>query len=466
MTKEEIMNRLYDRYIRPTEHKKGSFIGVEIEMPIVNLEHKAVDFAVVHQLTQVFLQEFQFVPTGIDEQGHIYSAVHQENGDVFSYDCSYNNMEFSFGKEENLHAIYHRFRKYYDFVQEQFRPYHYTLTGMGVNPNRKVNNNVPIQNGRYKMLFHHLSTSSRYGRMPMYFHQYPQFGMFASASQVQLDVTKEELPAVIDVFNQLEPIKALLFSNSVLLGDDEHLLCCRDMLWENSTHGINPHNVGMYDCDIRSVDDLLKYIATTSIYCVEREGKYLSFPPVNIVEYFSCDTLTGEYLEDGELHTLSFHPKPQDIAYLRTFKSEDLTFRGTIEFRSACCQPISDVMTVSAFHLGLLKKTDELRKLIEQDKSLYHNGYNAIELRRQLVRCDIPSYVDADSLYALVHKILNLCRQGLTERGLGEEIYLEPLYERVAKRTNPAKSMLKRLENGETLDNIINENACQRVLPV
>ena len=35
MTKEEVMNRLYDRYIRPTENKKDRFIGVEIEMPII-----------------------------------------------------------------------------------------------------------------------------------------------------------------------------------------------------------------------------------------------------------------------------------------------------------------------------------------------------------------------------------------------------------------------------------------------
>ena len=51
MTKEEIMSRLYERFIRPTEQKRESFIGVEIEMPIVNLNREAVDFAVVHKLT-------------------------------------------------------------------------------------------------------------------------------------------------------------------------------------------------------------------------------------------------------------------------------------------------------------------------------------------------------------------------------------------------------------------------------
>ena len=135
----------------------------------------------------------------------------------------------------------------------------------------------------------------------MYFHRYPQFGMFSSASQVQLDVAKDRLPQVINTFNQLEPIKALLFSNSVLLGENTDLLCCRDMLWENSTHGINPHNVGMYDCEINTVDDLLNYISTTAVYCVERNGKYLNFTPIHLLEYFNTETLTGEYLDNGKI---------------------------------------------------------------------------------------------------------------------------------------------------------------------
>lgn len=154
---------------------------------------------------------------------------------------------------------------------------------------------------------------------------------------------------------------------------------------------------------------------------------------------------------------MEFHPQPEDIVYLRTFKSEDLTFRGTIEFRSACCQPISDVMTVAAFHIGLLDKTDELNELIRNDHSLYNNGYNAVELRRQLVCRSRPAYIDTDGLYALTKQIVDLCRQGLTERGFGEEIYLSPLYERIEKRTNPALSMLTRLERGTHIDKIIKE---------
>ena len=455
MNREEVMRCLYDRYIKPTEQKKKRCIGVEIELPIVNLNNEAVDFSVVHRLTAAFLAHFGFTATGYDEEGQVYAAVHEETGDVFSYDCSYNNMEFSFGKETTLRAVHSRFKEYYSFVQAFFRPFNHTLTGMGINPHRELNRTEPIANGRYKMLFHHLSSFTKYACLPMYFHRYPQFGMFSSASQVQLDVSREKLPEVIRTFNTLEPIKGLLCANSVLLGEDEDLLCCRDMLWENSTHGINPHNVGMYDCDIRTEDDLLHYISTASIYCAEREGHYLCFPPVNILDYFTLGSLTGEYAENGKLHRMTFQPRPEDIAYLRTFKFEDLTFRGTIEFRSACCQPVSDVMTVAAFHLGLQNKTEQLGALLANDAALYHHGYNAAELRRQLIRRDLPSYIDTDALYALAQSVLDLCREGLQERGEGEEQYLEPLYDRVRRRTNPAKEMLNRLQNGESMAKLI-----------
>ena len=94
MTQQEVISRLYDRYIKPTEQKKENYIGVEIEMPIVNLGGGAVDFEIVHRLSSAFLAQFGFTSTGFDEDGHIYSAVSTENGDVFSYDCSYNNMEW------------------------------------------------------------------------------------------------------------------------------------------------------------------------------------------------------------------------------------------------------------------------------------------------------------------------------------------------------------------------------------
>ena len=263
--------------------------------------------------------------------------------------------------------------------------------------------------------------------------------------------------SVLAELSKLEPIKALLFSNSVLLDEDEKNLCCRDMFWENSTHGINPHNIGMYNCEFADIDDILSYIETTSIYCVERGDKYINFAPTRLDDYFSSDKITGEYFDNGEYREIEFAPQLSDLEYLRTFKFEDLTFRGTIEFRSVCCQPIKDSFCVAAFHIGLMDKVEELAEILDNDHTLYHHGYTAGELRKILVRSELPKFVDEDRLYDLARQIVDLAHKGLSERGMGEEKLLSPLYERIESRTNPAKRMLT-LKNSKTdLKEIIQE---------
>lgn len=456
MEPELIRKHLYQKYIEPTKKKRQGYIGVEIEIPIINLKKEAVDFDIVHNVTDRFIEKFNFDVTGRDDEGNIYAAANKENGDILSYDCSYNNLELSFGKEDRLSVIHIRFKEYYSFLHKEFNRYNYTLTGMGVNPYRIYNQNVPIPNGRYRMLFHHLKSYKNYD-LPLYFHNYPEYGTFSSASQVQLDVKYEDLPMAINAFSKLEPVKAILFSNSVLLDEHEELLCCRDMFWENSTHGINPHNIGMFECELSSAEDLLNYIESTSIYCVERGDKYINFKPINIMEYFQRREIEGEYYDKGKYKKIIITPEIGDLDYLRTFKFEDLTFRGTIEFRSICCQPVKDSMTVAAFHIGLMDRIKELNEILNQDYTLYHHGYTAAELRKMFVKSKLDQFVDEDALYDLVKKILDLSYDGLSARGFGEEEFLKPLYERAAERTNPAKNMLSLKNSGVDLEKIICE---------
>ncbi|MCM1498490.1 MAG: glutamylcysteine synthetase [Clostridium sp.] len=458
--KEWIRQKLYQKYIEPTKKKRQEYIGIEVEMPVVNLDKQAVDFQYIHRLTECFMEHFQFEAESYDDDGHINAVKHPENGDILSYDCAYHNLELSLGREKTLQGLYQRFAKYYTFIQKELKKCHYTLTGMGVNPYRNYNQNIPIPNGRYRMLYHHLNSYSQYRGQALYFHEYPDYGMFSSASQVQLDVNYEELPMMIRAFSRVEPLKALLFNNSILIGEHEELACCRDMFWENSTHGINPHNIGMYDCEIESVEDLLAYLESVSMYCVEREGKYINFPPISVMEYFEQDTITGEYYDNGIYRGISFAPEIEDLEYLRTFKFEDLTFRGTIEFRSVCCQPIADVMTVSAFHLGLKKQLDRLDALLREDHVLYHHGFSATELRRLFVKQELPAFVEEEQLYELAGQVVDLAKRGLEERGYGEEVYLMPLYQRIRQRVNPAQRMLRQIKGQKRIEDMILEYSC------
>lgn len=440
---QEVRRSLYEKYIAPTKKKRTDYIGVEIEIPILNRRKEAVDFAVVHRVAEKFREYFLFHAAGTDENGDVYAAQDDRTGDILSFDCSYNNLELSMGREKELFAIQRRFETYYLFLKNELEQEDHTLTGMGVNPYRIYNHHLPIPNGRYRMLLHHLESYEKYD-IPKYFHPYPNYGLFSSASQVQLDVEYGDLVTTIRAFSKLEPIKALLFSNSVLLGEHEELQCCRDMFWEDSTHGINPHNVGMFEELPGSVEELQEYIESTSMYCVERGDKYINFPPVPVLEYFGMESVWGEYydVDLGGYRSIEVHPEEGDIEYLRTFKFEDLTFRGTIEFRSVCCQPMRDNMLVAAFHVGLQEKLHELDELLETDTVLYGHGYTAAELRKLLNRSELPSFLDAGELYGLAGRVADLARDGLVSRGYGEEKLLAPLYERIAGRTNPAQGLL------------------------
>ena len=118
MKKEEIKKLIYQRYIEPTKRKSDVFAGIEIELPIINLNKRAVDFKLIHELTGQFKNYFDFEIKVKDENGMICALEDPITSDIYTYDCSYNNLEISFRKEKNLYKVKERFEKYYKFIQD------------------------------------------------------------------------------------------------------------------------------------------------------------------------------------------------------------------------------------------------------------------------------------------------------------------------------------------------------------
>ena len=164
-----LKSALHERFIRPTIVKNDKFIGIEIEMPVVNLSGKAVDYDVVHTVTDSFIKHFGFSVTKTDDEGNVFAAEEAYAGDIISFDCSYTNLELSLGKQKNLNLIYERFVKYYSYLLEEFKKHGHLLTGMGINPFWKINDNKPIPNSRYRMLYRNRKSYTRYKDVMMYF---------------------------------------------------------------------------------------------------------------------------------------------------------------------------------------------------------------------------------------------------------------------------------------------------------
>ena len=215
----------------------------------------------------------------------------------------------------------------------------------------------------------------------------------------------------------------------------------------------------MYSVDFSSSDEIISYIKSMSIYCVEREGQYINFRPTLLEDYFSAGSVEGEFYAEGGYRSIRFEPSIEDLKYLRSFKFEDLTYRGTVEFRSVCTQPVRDVMASAAFHAGLMEKLPALSDLLDGDRALYHRGYNASELRCLLNRREFPHFLRKSEITALAFNVLDIASDGLRARGLHEEGYLAPLYQRAETLTSPALRMAEELENGRPLGELIADYA-------
>lgn len=446
---------IFDRFISPLQKPRANYIGIEIEMPIVNLNSEKTDKAVSIAAVQKAIEHFDFTPKKFDDDGICHEAVCEDTCDIFSFDCSYNNFEIALGRVRTLHEAQARFKDFVSFINEELSNDQHTLTGLGVNPNYKINDFNFVPSPRYRMLEGYLKKAEvwQYTNVSAGFHHYYGYGTFSSASQVQLDVNEENLCSVIKAFSLVEPLKAVLFANSYLPEMPE-LLCVRDYFWERSAHGINPKNLGFFEPLPQSVGEITDYLSKASIFCAERDGKYLFFYPIPFNEYLKRESIEGEYY-DGEYHPYRFTPKAEDIAYLRTYKQIDLTARGTLEFRSACTQPLSQAMTVAAFHLGLMNRVAELTALLS-GSFLYRDGGDPDLLRRKMNRRDFLSFVDPDELRTLLAEILTLCAEGLRERGYAEDIYLEPLFKRAETLTSPSSYLL---QNQNNIDKVIREYA-------
>jgi hypothetical protein len=88
MDREEVKKIIYHKFIEPTKAKRDVYAGVEIELPILNLDKKPVDFKLIHNLTKLFKEKFDFEERTYDENNNICSVEHPENKDIYTYDCS------------------------------------------------------------------------------------------------------------------------------------------------------------------------------------------------------------------------------------------------------------------------------------------------------------------------------------------------------------------------------------------
>ena len=420
MNYKDIIN---DRFIKPLLNKKTGTIGVELEFPMLNKNKKPVDNNIALKLLHIFLEN-GFKTEETDTSGNP-AFITNCHGDCISFDNSYNNIEFSMNYADNLMDIKERFCKYFNMAQAFLKEQGYIITGMGTNPYKKHIEQNHVSYPVYNMVDEYLHKFQSHKT-----HKFPDFPSYLSSVQTHLDINAEDLPKAATLFAKIDFLRGLLFSNSP---DFEFgkTLCYRDFLWAKSAFGICGTNTGAVDEEYKTLDDVAESFYKRHMFNCIRNGKYQSFYPVKITEYFDNNP-------------------EEDIKQFLSFRHIEITCRGTLEIRSDCTQPLCDAFVPPAFNLGI---AHNLEKAIQRtNEFLKDTDFTNSYLRRCVSEGLGIKEFSTEELLSYAGDMVQIAEEGLMKRGLGEETLIKNLYKRAETLQCPA---MYTLNNINTLDDVI-----------
>ena len=416
MTKQQAIKLLKEKYLSNMKEDSELFVGVELEFPIVETNGNKTNIEVTKNLFRTLANLSDFEVEKIDDNQNPIQLIHCSSKDRILFELSYNTIEFAFERARSINEVAKRFEDYLKIIQPILQENNHEIQGHGIHPLWKENDNSPVKIERYKMLMAFLAMNGT----GMKTHSYPSYGAFICGNQVQLDVRRDNYLRIINAFNKIEAAKAYLFSNSEFTAEAWNTKIARDIFWEESLHGYYKENVGIYPKDYQSEEEFFNNLARTAIFTATREGKSYYFKPIRVEDYLDQKEITA-YTADGNEKIIN--PVKEDLKQHRSYQFQDLTARGTVEFRSVCTQPLETTFAPIAFELGLFVELEKLENYLE-DSSFFKNEEQDYRKLRKKYSKKILSKEEKEAIQSFSKDLLDIAEAGLMKRGYGEEKFL------------------------------------------
>ena len=416
MTKQQAIKLLKEKYLSNMKEDSELFVGVELEFPIVETNGNKTNIEVTKNLFRTLANLSDFEVEKRDDDQNPIQLVHCSSKDRILFELSYNTIEFAFERAHSIDEVAKRFEAYLKIIQPILQENNHEIQGHGIHPLWKENDNSPVKIERYKMLMAFLAMNGT----GMKTHPYPSYGAFICGNQVQLDVRRDNYIRIINAFNKIEAAKAYLFSNSEFSAESWDTKIARDIFWEESLHGYYKENVGIYPKDYQSEEEYFNNLACTAIFTATREDKSYYFKPIRVKDYLDQKEITA-YTTDGNEKNII--PVKEDLKQHRSYQFQDLTARGTVEFRSVCTQPLETTFSPIAFELGLFVQLEKMENYIEHCPFFKNEEQDYRKLRKKYSK-KILSDKEKEAIQSFSKDLLDIAEAGLMKRGFGEEKFL------------------------------------------
>lgn len=240
-----------------------------------------------------------------------------------------------------------------------------------------------------------------------------------ASDQCQIAIAQDELVQILNVGNLLAPVLIALCANSpIYAGRPSPFGSARE--GRMAEIHANEYRHGMPAQPYTSIVDYVRRVAQSTYLIVQEGGEIIpSRHPFS--EYlrkhgpdFAAFLLHEHYIWNS--------------ARLRT------TY-GTVEIRPACQQPWGEHMAAMALTVGLIEAVDQIDRYIQAGMG---EDYWSImrTYHQQAIRFGLAA---PQPLPNFLRTIVELAQEGLQRRGQGEERLLAPLFNRLARRQNPAQ---------------------------
>ena len=416
MTKQQAIKLLKEKYLSNMKEDSELFVGVELEFPIVETNGNKTNIEVTKNLFRTLANLSDFEVEKRDDDQNPIQLVHCSSKDRILFELSYNTIEFAFERARSINEVAKRFEDYLKIIQPILQENNHEIQGHGIHPLWQENDNSPVKIERYKMLMAFLAMNGT----GMKTHSYPSYGAFICGNQVQLDVRRDNYIRIINAFNKIEAAKAYLFSNSEFSAEAWNTKIARDIFWEESLHGYYKENVGIYPKDYKSEEEFFNNLVRTAIFTATREGKSYYFKPIRVEDYLDQKEITAYTADENEK---IINPVKEDLKQHRSYQFQDLTARGTVEFRSVCTQPLETTSAPIAFELGLFVQLEKLESYLEDSLFFKNEEQDYRKLRKKYSKKNL-SEKEKEAIQSFSKDLLDIAKAGLMKRGYREEKFL------------------------------------------
>lgn len=389
-------------------------LGREAEYPIVDSERMAGDINKLWEPLQKHYPKFKKIYDRGDNDGllvnlagpdfEISSEVGLGTVEIISRPCS-DLLELKKNHEQAVEVL-----------RRACQEVGYDILGYGIQPRTPPTLELMTPKQRYQVFYQVIGD--------------PWLLFCVTASdQTHMEISRSEFGLLTQMGNLIAPVLIAFCANSPIhSGRVSEFLSSREGLKKQlypheHRHGIPIHLPSQ-------VSDWVEFLFELTLIAQKNGNDFVAAGTQSFANYLADhpsllgDELWKEFLNHDHYVWSSARPR---------------TAHGTLESRSPCQQPWEIHWVAGALAVGLLQNA---KSLLSEWKNQLGEDYET-GIRQLYHDAQSDGLKAREPFEGFFESCLEFASQGLRHRGRGEEELLEPLYERLRNRRNPAQELLR-----------------------